>query len=514
MPCETFKEDLQAYLDGELAPPRRGALEVHLAECAECARVIEELQTVSAAMSRWTDGEPSDRFQFMMQFRPSTENLPSEETAAPERASEKPPATRPAAARRRSPLLLWFTTGWRPVGAVVSTLLLLVAIVALRGRSGSPTPLRPRVSTDMVRAFIEAGPSGDLSEAYIYAANAGKRAIEADKLDAARVASSEVVYNFLASMDSAGEKRAGWRLINLLSHMRPNNQVAHNVHVGMLAGWTSLLWVDMYAATSPAPALALGRSCELQGRLREALTRYESISEGEDALAARLAEGALRLRMGDLDGAERALLAATEAPDSVVRNSGLALLDDLAKARKARKVLPFQRETAKTAEDWYLLGVMEIRAYDFRNAANSFMKASNTAQDDADLGARARFRSAWCQKEIGQISTAIYGFRTIAAEGDGRDGTLQYSAGIMEAVALTRIGRWAESVEACRSLLKKAPPDDVRHLESLAYFHKGCVELHHLSDINAASESLGRVASGGQGNLSFAAQYLLQSSGR
>jgi len=442
MPCETFTEDLQAYLDGELAPPRRAALQAHLAECAECARVIEELRRVSAAMSRWADRAPSNRFEFMMQFKLSTENLPSAETAAPEGAPQKPAATRPAPARTRPSLLLWLTSGWRPVGVVVTGLLVLVAVVAFRGMPGRPTPLAPPRSADMVRSFIEAGPSGDLSEAYIYAANAGKRAVEADKLDAGRVASSEVVYNFLASMDSVGEKSAGWRLINLLSRKRPNRKLAERAHAGILEGWTSLLWADLYATTSPAPALMVGRRYELQGRLRGALARYESISEGDEALRARLAEGALRLRLGELDGAERALLAAAQAPDSVVRNSGLALLDDLDKARRARSVLPSQRQRAKTAEDWYLVGVMEIRAYDFRNAANSFMKASNAA-DDADFGARARFRSAWCQKEIGQITTAIYGFRTIAAEGDGtgREWALQYSAGIMEADALTRTGR-------------------------------------------------------------------------
>jgi len=515
MACESFREDLQAYLDGELAPPRRAALEVHLAQCSECAGVLDELRTVSASLARWKDREPSDRFQFMMQFRLSTENLPSQGTKAP-RAADGPEAApaRRVRAKRPASLTAWLTTGWRPVAAVAGGLLFLVAVVALWEPAGGPRPLRPAASVDMVRAFLEAGPGGELSEAYIYAANAAKKAVEADKLRASRVASAEVVYSFLASMDSAGEKSAGWRLINLLSRKRRAHRATVRAEASIFKPCPGLLFTDVYASTGASSALLAGRRYELQGRLREALARYSMVDEGAQALRGRLALGALRLRMGDLEGARRDLEAACEAADAIVRNSALALLGEIENARRARDVLARQRQSAATAREWFLVGVMEVRAYDFRNAANSFMKATNAAgKGEEDLAREARFRSAWCQKEIGQITTAIYGFRTLADEGAEMD-ELRYSSGIIEAVALSRIGRHEESVQACRRLLQTSPPESIGDLEALAYFQKGCVELRYLGDINAASESLGRVASGGRGNLSFAAQYLLQSSGR
>lgn len=41
---------MSAYLDGELAPPVRGRMEAHLAECAECRRLIASLKRLIGAL--------------------------------------------------------------------------------------------------------------------------------------------------------------------------------------------------------------------------------------------------------------------------------------------------------------------------------------------------------------------------------------------------------------------------------------------------------------------------------
>src|SRR5213083_431027 len=42
---------VQAYHDGELTPADRGAVESHLAECAECRELLDELRDLSAMFS-------------------------------------------------------------------------------------------------------------------------------------------------------------------------------------------------------------------------------------------------------------------------------------------------------------------------------------------------------------------------------------------------------------------------------------------------------------------------------
>ena len=65
-------EELQAYLDGELAPVRQAEVEVHLRECAECAGVFGDLKQVSAALQQW-EVEPA----------PATLRPPAVETERP-----------------------------------------------------------------------------------------------------------------------------------------------------------------------------------------------------------------------------------------------------------------------------------------------------------------------------------------------------------------------------------------------------------------------------------------------
>jgi len=51
-------EELMAYLDGELAPPRAPEAARHLSDCAECQVLAAEFQSVSRRLSEWRIDEP------------------------------------------------------------------------------------------------------------------------------------------------------------------------------------------------------------------------------------------------------------------------------------------------------------------------------------------------------------------------------------------------------------------------------------------------------------------------
>ena len=48
--CQVFDEDLSAWIDGELAAPRRAAVEAHLASCRACTARVEALRAVDRAL--------------------------------------------------------------------------------------------------------------------------------------------------------------------------------------------------------------------------------------------------------------------------------------------------------------------------------------------------------------------------------------------------------------------------------------------------------------------------------
>lgn len=52
MEHKDFRDNLSAYLDGELPAGEKAALEGHLASCADCARELEELRSVSALVKK------------------------------------------------------------------------------------------------------------------------------------------------------------------------------------------------------------------------------------------------------------------------------------------------------------------------------------------------------------------------------------------------------------------------------------------------------------------------------
>jgi anti-sigma factor RsiW len=48
--CPAFDEDLSAWIDGELAAPRRSAVGAHLASCSACTARVAELRAVDRAL--------------------------------------------------------------------------------------------------------------------------------------------------------------------------------------------------------------------------------------------------------------------------------------------------------------------------------------------------------------------------------------------------------------------------------------------------------------------------------
>ncbi len=63
MSCEDFHEHLSALLDGELPKAEAAALAAHLAACPGCARHLQELANLRAAMAGLEDMEVSPRLE-------------------------------------------------------------------------------------------------------------------------------------------------------------------------------------------------------------------------------------------------------------------------------------------------------------------------------------------------------------------------------------------------------------------------------------------------------------------
>ena len=52
MDCKEFRESLDFYADGELAPEAEAAARLHLSECAACRRAEAELLRLRRALKR------------------------------------------------------------------------------------------------------------------------------------------------------------------------------------------------------------------------------------------------------------------------------------------------------------------------------------------------------------------------------------------------------------------------------------------------------------------------------
>jgi anti-sigma factor RsiW len=60
MTTDAFANRLSEYLDGELTPGERDAIDVHLAGCAACAAALDDLQAIAARAAALEDVPPSD----------------------------------------------------------------------------------------------------------------------------------------------------------------------------------------------------------------------------------------------------------------------------------------------------------------------------------------------------------------------------------------------------------------------------------------------------------------------
>ena len=108
-------EELQAWLDKELAPARHEEVTEHVASCRECAALVEDLKQVSAALQQWeVEAAPAD-------LRPPVVVL-----------EEKP--------RRR-----WFSL--RPVLAFAGTAAVILAIAAI----SIPNLMRTKMQAPLAR---------------------------------------------------------------------------------------------------------------------------------------------------------------------------------------------------------------------------------------------------------------------------------------------------------------------------------------------------------------------------
>src|SRR5208337_1049198 len=50
------REEVMAYLDGELAPERAAATAAHLEQCAECRALAADLRAIARQMTEWEVG--------------------------------------------------------------------------------------------------------------------------------------------------------------------------------------------------------------------------------------------------------------------------------------------------------------------------------------------------------------------------------------------------------------------------------------------------------------------------
>ncbi len=60
--CSYSEARLDAYVDGELAPPERGRIAAHVAECPHCAGLLEEFRVIDALLLAPRRLEPAPNF--------------------------------------------------------------------------------------------------------------------------------------------------------------------------------------------------------------------------------------------------------------------------------------------------------------------------------------------------------------------------------------------------------------------------------------------------------------------
>jgi uncharacterized small protein (DUF1192 family)/lambda repressor-like predicted transcriptional regulator len=143
------REELMAWLDGELSADRAAGIAAHVKVCDECLTLVEELRRVSAQLAAW-------------QVEPAPASLDARVTAALEQMPPKKDVLTPP-----SPKLRFFIPRWAWQLSAVCALLLLVAAISipnlLRSRMGSSERYMGRIETPAGLATAPA--AGDQKDA-------------------------------------------------------------------------------------------------------------------------------------------------------------------------------------------------------------------------------------------------------------------------------------------------------------------------------------------------------------
>ena len=147
MHCRDLEQNAIAFLDGNLAPSERRAVEVHLAACASCRERVQGFSSVFGLLGEWQAIQPSPFFQTRLAARLKEEpvsrnwcqswwqSLWQEDMARP---------LRPAA---------------RPVFAVALAVIMVAATVVLQY---SPAPLDPQQSSATPGVTLASASADDL----------------------------------------------------------------------------------------------------------------------------------------------------------------------------------------------------------------------------------------------------------------------------------------------------------------------------------------------------------------
>jgi anti-sigma factor RsiW len=134
------REEVMAYLDGELAPERAAAAAAHLEQCAECRALAADLRAVSRQMPEWeVEAIPTG-----MQQRVLLATEQEKVAKAPVIQEEQPPRS-----RRRGRLLIW--------GAAFSGAMLVLYVFSISG---------PRYSLPQKESGLSA-PLASASSSYV-----------------------------------------------------------------------------------------------------------------------------------------------------------------------------------------------------------------------------------------------------------------------------------------------------------------------------------------------------------
>lgn len=95
--CEKVRDDLKAYLDGQLGPVQRLAVRLHLARCASCRKEIRAMEQIGNDLRAGDEGvlEPALRARIL--------------ASIPEGAPEAPAGPAPRPKWRQRPMMIWAT---------------------------------------------------------------------------------------------------------------------------------------------------------------------------------------------------------------------------------------------------------------------------------------------------------------------------------------------------------------------------------------------------------------------